>query len=147
MIESSSPSDSNYASIGLCSEYHLLVGETLEVRPTIPLHCEHAAGSWEENVFTLSPVDHGRHAVVFTDDARTYPVEIWVYLDYGKMVKRGCVLPPSRTGWDQGVTSDCSVFEEDGTFYMFYTGSPSDLGSAHPDQGIGLAVSTDLFHW
>jgi beta-fructofuranosidase len=55
-------------------------------------------------------------------------------------------LGPGEEGaWDDGATWTGSVFERDGTWYMFYTGcSTRERGLV---QRIGLATSTDLATW
>lgn len=137
--------DESYSRLGLRPEYHVLVGETLKVQPSLQLTCQAQVGSWRESTFEFSPRDHGRQVVTFHHGGSSYPVEIWVYLDYRALVKRGCVLGPSAAGWDASSLSDCSIFEEDGRYCMFYSATPFVLGQR--DQGIGLAVSSGLYHW
>lgn len=53
------------------------------------------------------------------------------------------VLPAGPKGaWDESGNWAPDIIEVDGTYYCYYTGSDSDN-----NQAIGLATSTDLFHW
>ncbi|HMN30472.1 MAG TPA: family 43 glycosylhydrolase, partial [Caldilineaceae bacterium] len=53
------------------------------------------------------------------------------------------VLPAGPAGsWDEAGNWAPDIFEQDGRFYCYYTGS--DRAN---NQAIGLATSTDLFHW
>jgi hypothetical protein len=53
------------------------------------------------------------------------------------------VLPAGPAGaWDECGNWAPDIIERDGRFYCFYTGS-----DRNNNQAIGLATSTDLFHW
>jgi len=53
------------------------------------------------------------------------------------------VLPAGSHGaWDECGNWAPDIIEVDGTYYCYYTGSDSNN-----NQAIGLATSTDLFHW
>jgi beta-fructofuranosidase len=56
---------------------------------------------------------------------------------------QGVILSPGEAGqWDGECLATGSVIEQDGTYWMAYTGN-----YAGPIPGVGLAVSRDLDHW
>jgi len=76
-------------------------------------------------------------------------------IDFGHAVSTNLYnwtqLPPVmevRPGkWDDGHVWAPSIVEQDGTYYMFYTGVTKSATPGGGIQRIGLAVSTDLLNW
>ncbi len=53
------------------------------------------------------------------------------------------VLSPSISGWDSKATTIGAIYEEDGSYKMYYNG----FSDAHGTWSIGLAVSNDGINW
>jgi hypothetical protein len=57
------------------------------------------------------------------------------------------VLPARPDSWDRNQVWAPSVVEQDGVFYMFYTGVSTIPDTTDGWQRIGVATSTDLMEW
>lgn len=67
--------------------------------------------------------------------------------DLTHWTEEGYVIPPGSAGaWDSTDIWAPSVVENNGTYYMFYTGVKLN-GSNVQEQKIGVATSTDLYTW
>jgi hypothetical protein len=57
-------------------------------------------------------------------------------------------VPDGRNGWNRDWVWSPSIVERAGVYYMFYTGVRRRSGCpGQAYQKIGVAISTDLFHW
>jgi hypothetical protein len=57
------------------------------------------------------------------------------------------VIPARPTSWDQTHIWAPSIVEQDGVWYMFYTGVSDVPGETRLYQRTGVAISTDLMNW
>lgn len=67
-------------------------------------------------------------------------------VDLAHWTEVGFVVPPSGSGWDASDVWAPSIVEQNGTYYMFYTGV-QNAPDGIPMQRIGYATSTDLNQW
>jgi len=73
-------------------------------------------------------------------------IEHYVSADLERLEYAGVALAPSAGGWDRGGLWAPHVVENQGTYWMFYTGVTAARGP-DAEQRIGLARSVDLVHW
>jgi len=68
-----------------------------------------------------------------------------VSTDLSHWDQAGFVVPPSGSGWNASDVWAPSIVEQNGVYYMFYTGVNNIEG--YQIQRIGYATSTDLWNW
>ena len=90
-----------------------------------------------------------RHDASIPDDSTERDIGHAVSTDLVTWTQLDSVLPIRPDNWDNFHVWSPSLLQNDGTWYMFYTGVTAvpGPGSGSELQRIGVATSTDLFSW
>ncbi len=88
-----------------------------------------------------------RHNLYLPDDTTEVDLGHAVSPDLWTWQQLPPVLHVRDSSWDQTHVWSPSIVEQDGVFYLFYTGVISQPGSYSTYQRIGVATSADLMQW
>ncbi len=88
-----------------------------------------------------------RHNMSGVEDSTERDIGHAVSVDMVAWTQLSPVLPIRPDKWDNLHVWSPTMIEQDGTWYMFYTGVTAVPGAGGELQRIGVATSTDLFSW
>lgn len=71
-------------------------------------------------------------------------------INFQNVFEEPILLPGDNSSWDNGGVSvfpNCIIKKNDGTYFLYYTGSQNEKSDIYHSGKIGLAVSKDLKNW